>query len=94
MEALAGACSAVLRLAERNYRAAVDRGGFALDGPKRSLMVRHYTLRLNRARLAELNRLLDRVADMYDRQDEAKGDDPYSVTIVLSQLSARSADRS
>jgi len=94
MKALAGTCSAVLRLAERNYRTAVDRGGFALDGPQRSLMVRRYTLRLNRARLAQLNRLLERVAEMYDGQDEAQGGDPYAVTIVLSQFSGRPDDRS
>lgn len=94
MEALAGTCSAVLRLAERNYRAAVNQGGFALDGPQRSLMVRHYTLRLSRAGLAQLNRLLDRVAEMYDGQDGAKVGDPYFVTIVLSQLSGSSDDRS
>jgi hypothetical protein len=94
MEALAGTCSAVLRLAERNYRAAVKQGGFALDGPQRSLMVRRYTLQLGRAGLAQLNRLLDRVAEMYGGQDEAKEGDPYAVTIVLSQLSARPDDRS
>ena len=94
MEALAGTCSAVLRLAERNYRAAIDRGGFALDGPQRSLMVRRYTLRLNKAGLAQLNRLLDRVAEMHDERDEAKGGDPYSVTIVLSQLRGRPDDQS
>ena len=94
IEALAGTCSAVLRLADRNYRAAIDRGGFALDGPRRSLMVRHYTLRLNRAGLSRLNRLLDGVAEMYDGQDGAEGDDPYSVTIVLSQLQSGAGDRS
>ena len=77
----------VLCLAVRNYRAAVDRGGFALDGPQRSLMVRRYALRLNRAGLAQLNRLLDRVAEMYDGQAGAKEGDPHAVTIVLSQLS-------
>jgi DNA-binding transcriptional ArsR family regulator len=86
-DALAGACSAVLRLAERNYRAAVNHGGLTLEGPRRNLMVRHHLLRLDRAGLAQLNRLLDRVAEMYDGPDEVKGNAPYSVTVVLSQLS-------
>jgi DNA-binding transcriptional ArsR family regulator len=94
IDAMAGTCSAMLRLAERNYRAAVDRGGFALDGPQRSLMVRRYAPRLDRAGLAQLNRLLDRVAEMYDEQYAATGGDPYAVTIVLSQLSRRPDDRS
>ena len=94
LEALAGTCSALLRLAERNYRATVNQGGFSLEGPQRSLMVRHYTLRLSRAGLAELNRLLDRVAGMYGWQEGAKEGNPYSVTIVLSKLSSRPDDRS
>lgn len=94
VDAMAGTCSAMLRLAERNYRAAVDRGGFALDGPQRSLMVRRYAPRLDRAGLGQLNRLLDRMAEVDDRQYEAKVGDPYAVTIVLSQLSDRPDDRS
>jgi hypothetical protein len=86
---MAGTCSAVLRLAQRNYRASVDWGGFALDGPQRSLMVGRYAQRLDRAGLAQLNRLLDRIAEVDDRQYEAKVGDPYAVTIVLSQLSDR-----
>lgn len=76
------------------FRGGVDRGGFALDAPQRSLMVRRYTLQLNRAGLAQPNRFLDRVAEMHDEQDEAKGRDPYAVTVVLSQLSGRPDDRS
>jgi len=89
IEALARTCSALLRLAERNYQAAVKQGGFALAGSRRSLMARHYTLRLSRARLAQLNRLLDRVAGMYGRQEDANEGDPYCVTIVLSKLTDR-----
>ena len=92
---MAGTCSAILRLAERNYRASVDRGGFALDGPQRSLMIRRYAPRLDRAGLAQLNRLLDRTAELHDGhdgQDEGKGGDVYAVTIVLSQLSGRPND--
>ena len=89
IEAMAATCSAMLRLAERNYQAAVDRGGFALEGPKRTLMVRRYTPHLDRVGLAQLNRLLDRVAQMYDGQFEANSGDHYAVTIVLSQLSDR-----
>ena len=92
---MAGTCSAILRLAERNYRASVDRRGFALDGPQRSLMIRRYAPRLDRAGLAQLNRLLDRIAELHDGhdgQDEDKGGNVYAVTIVLSQLSGRPHD--
>ena len=59
------------------------------DGPQRSLMVRHRTLRLSRAGLAQLNRFLDCVAEMDAGQDDVKGRDSYTVTMVLSQLSGR-----
>jgi hypothetical protein len=94
IDAMAGTCSAMPRLAERNYRASVDRGGFTLEGPERSLMIRRYAMRLDKAGLARLNRRLDRVAELHDRQDESKGGDPYAVTIVLSQVSGRPDDRS
>ena len=93
IDAMAGTCSAMLRLAERNYRASVDRGGFALDGPERSLMVRRYAMRLDRAGLAQLNRRLDHVAELHEGQAASRGGDPYAVTIVLSQLSGRPDDR-
>ena len=93
IDAMAGTCSAMLRLAERSYRAAIDRGGFTLDGPQRSLMVRRHATRLDRAGLAQLNRRLDRVAELFDGQDEAKGGDSHALTIVLSQLSGRPDNR-
>ena len=86
LEALTGTCAAVLRLAERNYRTSVDRGGFTLSGAKRSLLVRRCTARLDRAGLTELNQLLDRVADLLEEHEDSKSSDTYALTIVLTQL--------
>ena len=57
-----------------------------MEGMLRSLMVRRHTVRLTRDGLRQLNRLLDRIGDLLDEQDNADLSDTYAVTIVLSQL--------
>lgn len=88
-DALARACSALVRLAERNYRAALKRGGFVLEGRQRNLAVRQYNLRLDRRGLAEVNALLDRLTKLKGQQDDATSGETYAVTLVLSKRTSR-----
>ena len=89
MDALARACSALLRLAERNYRAALEHGGFVVEGRQRDLAVRQYNLRLDRKGLAEVNALLDRLTKLKSRCDDATSGETYAVTLVLSKRTSR-----
>jgi len=84
-EAMARACSSLLRVAERHYRSALARGGFTLDGESRDLAARQYNLRLDRKGLAEVNALIDRLTKLKTGQEEATSGDVYAVTLVLSK---------
>jgi len=89
LDALARACSALMRLAERNYRAALQRGGFVLEGRQRDLAVRQYNLRLDPDSLAQMNALLDRLPKLQSQQDDATSGETYAVTLVLSKRKSR-----
>ena len=86
LQALADSCATLLRLTERNYRAAVDRGEFVLAGPSRNLMVRRHTVRLSREGLAWLNESLSQLAKGLDERKHNAKDDAYGLTIVLTRL--------
>ena len=88
LSALAGTCATLLRQTEREHRAAVGRGGLALAGSGRNIMVRRGTVRLNRAGLAALNRALDGVLGVLEKHRDTRAGDPYAVTLVLTPLSA------
>ena len=83
-EALLRTCGAMLRLTERNHRAAVQAGAFVLEGPQRTLAVRRLTGKLNRERLRRVNRLLDELAGLFGEPD-AKGEG-CALTVVLTPL--------
>jgi DNA-binding transcriptional ArsR family regulator len=82
-DALAGTCAALLRLTARNYRAAIDRGDFVLDGARRNLMVRRCIARLDRAGLARLNRYLEGIGDLAEKREAGQ---TIALTVVLTQL--------
>jgi DNA-binding transcriptional ArsR family regulator len=84
LEALAGTCAALLRLTERNYRAALKRGGLTLEGPGRGLLVRRGTGSLTQRQLGQLNRLLDRAVDLFGTKRVTETDGNYALTIVLT----------
>ncbi|MBU0718963.1 MAG: hypothetical protein KJ749_11995, partial [Planctomycetes bacterium] len=85
-EALSRSGDAFLRLAARDHRAAVERGDVALDGPRRSLMVRRRNVRLDRHGLARLNQLLDDLYEFLEASQSSDECETYAVTTVLTRL--------
>ncbi|MBN1827160.1 MAG: helix-turn-helix transcriptional regulator [Candidatus Eisenbacteria bacterium] len=83
--AMADSCAALLRRAERDYRAAASATEVRLEGEERDLMIRRLVLRLDSEGLARLNRLLDRVSAHAGRRGGAGGA-PVTLTIAMSRV--------
>jgi predicted ArsR family transcriptional regulator len=68
----------------RAFSSAIARGDARLGGEERNTTARHYVLRANKAKLAEINELLDKLGDTAARSDETG--EEIQVTILLSPL--------
>lgn len=86
-KALARTGEAVLRLAAREHRAAVEHGNTPVEGPRRVLSLRRHSARLTPASLEKLNRRLDHIFDLLDKCDDPKADGTFAVTIALAPVS-------
>ena len=85
-EALADSCAALMRLTDRNYRAALEQGNITLSGDHQNLSTRYCTARLNSPALAKLNRLLQQVVKHLDDHDDPEQPDTYAVTLVVTPV--------
>lgn len=88
-EDLAGLGAAHVRYALRRYVRAVETKDAVLSGPGRTAMVRHMSLSLSAARLAELNLDLDALAQKWAATRSEAGAATLSVVIVMGPQSAR-----
>jgi hypothetical protein len=87
--AVRGVARGMLRIARRDFEAALARPGVAVEGPARALWASRSTGWLSPAELRELNRLLRRVADMLDHPRDGKRRHLASLVFVLAPLQAR-----
>lgn len=87
--AVRGVARGMLRIARRDFEAALARPGVAVDGPARALWASRSTGWLSAAELRELNRLLRRVATMMDQPRDGKRRHLASLVFVLAPLQAR-----
>ena len=84
LEMVARSAGAILRLAERSYRAALRNPSSKRHGPRRNLWVRHEQVRISGGTLAELNRKLDAVFDFLQENDDPGQERFHSLTIALT----------
>ncbi len=88
-EAWASGAAAVLRLAERGVRAAIDAGDVCTEGEGRDLFVHRSKARLSDSELKRLNGHLDAIHTLLsDRVGRTQGRF-YAVTSVLTSLEER-----
>jgi DNA-binding transcriptional ArsR family regulator len=84
--ALVGSTAAILRLAARNYAAAVRAGRFKLAVPRRNLLARRAAVRLTADGLRHVNRLLDALFSALERLDARGRGERHAITAALSPL--------
>jgi predicted transcriptional regulator len=76
----------VLRMAERQFRSALDAGAVRVPGRTRNLLAARIKARLSPAALAELNRRVDALIAFLHREEARHAGRPCVVTLVLSPL--------
>jgi hypothetical protein len=92
------AMAAALRMAERDFAAAIGRDDMIVDGPQRNLFGVRLHIRASADLLARLNERLQAIDDLLREQAEA-GDEPgpdaqfVSLTLLLAPLRGRRADK-
>ncbi len=84
LEMVARSASALLRLTERAYLAAVRDPIAVRGGKRRNLAIRRYHVRLTDKSLAELNRRLDELGAFLVEHDDPEADRAYAVTLAQS----------
>jgi DNA-binding transcriptional ArsR family regulator len=91
--AVARVAGGMLRIAGRDFRAALATPGVATRGPRRELWAARNQGWLSAAELAEVNRLLLRINQLLDRPRARGRDRLLSLCFVLAPLPARPARR-
>ena len=83
LRSVARAASAVLRLVERTYVAALEEPSSVRHGPTRNLQIRHQDARLRPAAVRELNRRIDAFYEFLVERDDPEGSS-CSLTVALT----------
>jgi hypothetical protein len=88
IRAQADLCAVTLRALARDYRAALESGAFAADGPRQNLLLRRHITRLNADELRRLNRYLAGIAALLEKSKPPRTGNLYGLTVVLTPLNS------
>lgn len=87
-ETLARFAASIMRMTERDARAALERGDVVDDGPHRNYHVGRGKVRLTPKGLERLNKIIGQMEDLLHREGRKKQGDIYSLTMALVPLEA------
>ena len=85
-ESLARAAASMLRMTERDAKAALERGDIIDDGPMRNYHVGRGKVRLSPKGLERLNKLLGQMEDLLHRESRRREGKTYAITMALVPL--------
>lgn len=91
LEMVARSASALLRLTERSYVAALEDPASVRHGPRCNLQIRRHHARLSPRAIAEINRRLDDLSAYVLAHDDPKQERFYSVTVAMSPEAKKGA---
>ena len=91
--ALSSYARGLLKVAERDFKQALDMPGVVVSGGRRQLWAARNKGWVSRAELEEVNRLLERLCDLTSRPRASRRDSLVSLAFVLSPLARRSKRR-
>lgn len=88
-ETWAGSVAAVLRLAERDVRAALEKGDVRTEGVRRNLLARRLKARLTDKELRRVNALQDELQALLSANADSTKGRLYATTCVMTPLEER-----
>lgn len=91
--AVARVAAGMLRIADRDFRAALDDPAVAVEGPRRALWASRTKGWVGSADVEEINRLLARLGELLHQSRGPRRDRLLSLTWVLAPVAARPARR-
>jgi DNA-binding PadR family transcriptional regulator len=91
-ESIARCAASMLRMTERDAKAALDRGDIIDDGPARNYHVGRGKVRLTEKGLERLNRIISQMEELLHREGKKKQGDTYAITMALIRLEPNGED--
>lgn len=85
-ESIARCTASMLRMTERDARAALERGDVIDDGPHRNFHVGRGKVRLTPKGLERLNRIITQMEELLHREGRKKQGETYALTMALVPL--------